>query len=108
MKDVPFFPYAPYIPQTEMSVTGASFSQKHVQLPPVEEEDEQEEAQERVEDNERVGSPSVLAALITPLISCATSTAVQSMQIKQGTTSCHPTWSHKVACVGGEYVHQSA
>lgn len=75
VKDVPFFPYAPYIPQTEMSVSGASFSQKHVQLPPVEEEDEQEEAQERVEDNERVRSPSVSPILVTPLISCA-STAV--------------------------------
>ena len=54
VKDVPFFPYAPYIPQTEMSVTGASFSQKRVQLPPVEEEGEREEGEERVEDNERV------------------------------------------------------
>ena len=56
MKDVPFFPYAPYLPQTEMSVTGASFSQKRVQLPPVAEEDGQEEVEERVEDNEKVHS----------------------------------------------------
>lgn len=60
MKDVPFFPYAPYLPQTEMSITGASFSQKRVQLPPVAEEDGQEQVEERVEDNERVCS-SVLA-----------------------------------------------
>lgn len=53
-KDVPFFPYAPYLPQTEMSVTGASFSQKRVQLPPVAEGDAREEVEERVDDNERV------------------------------------------------------
>lgn len=60
VKDVPFFPYAPYLPQTEMSVTGASFSQKRVQLPSVAEENGQEEVEERVDDNERVHS-SVLA-----------------------------------------------
>ena len=70
MKDVPFFPYAPYLPQTEMSVTGASFSQKRVQLPPVAEEDKEEEVEERMEDNERVHS-SVLAIHSAPLIACA-------------------------------------
>lgn len=42
------------MPQTEMRVTGAHFSQKHVQLPPVVEEDVREASEEVVEDNERV------------------------------------------------------
>lgn len=62
VKDVPFFPYAPYLPQTEMGVTGASFSQKRVQLPPVVEEHRQDEEVEMVEDNERVQSLLMLSA----------------------------------------------
>ena len=51
---MPFFPYAPYQPQAEMSI-----SKKHVQLPPViedaPEEDAREADEEVVEDTERVG-----------------------------------------------------
>lgn len=62
VKDVPFFPYAPYLPQTEMGVTGANFSQKRVQLPPVVEEHQRDEEVEMVEDSERVQSLLTLSA----------------------------------------------
>ena len=94
MKDVPFFPYAPYLPQTEMSVTSASFSQKHVQLPPVAEEEGQEEDEERVEDNERV-QPSLLVVHQTPVIFCAC-TAVDCMLHNQSKINCLPTLYHLV------------
>lgn len=105
MKDVPFFPYAPYIPQTEMSVTGASFSQKHVQLPPVEEEDEREEAEERVEDNERVWSPSVLAVLITPFILAPPQPLRPCMS--SGNQLPHD-FVKQMACTDGEYMYYNA
>ena len=55
-KDVPFFPYAPYQPQADMSVAVGGFSRHHSeQLPTVEEDAQEEEEEEQGrEDNERV------------------------------------------------------
>lgn len=54
VKDVPFFPYAPYQPQADMSVAVGGFSRHHSEQLPTVEEDEQEEDEQELEDNERV------------------------------------------------------
>jgi len=52
---VPFFPYAPYQPQTELSVAGGQFSRHHSeQLSTVNEDVQEDEEEHNLEDNERV------------------------------------------------------
>ena len=53
---MPFFPYAPYQPQADMSVAVGGFSRDHsAQLPTVEVSAQEEEEEEQgCEDNERV------------------------------------------------------
>ncbi|DBA70944.1 TPA: hypothetical protein ACH3X2_011387 [Trebouxia sp. C0005] len=53
VKDVPFFPYAPYQPQADMSVAVGGFSRHHSEQLPTVEEDEQEKDEQELEDNER-------------------------------------------------------
>ena len=51
---MPFFPYAPYQPQTEMSTADGHFSRRHSEQLPTVEEDAPEDGEVDLEDNERV------------------------------------------------------